>query len=54
MPMRTQGEIEAAISEGISRFEQDYMSRGRNGQPGVAYVQEYHMNVGAAKRTRQS
>jgi hypothetical protein len=27
-PMRTQGEIEAAISEGISRFEQDYMGRG--------------------------
>ena len=28
IPMRTQGEIEAAISEGISRFEQDYMGRG--------------------------
>jgi len=26
--MKTQGEIEAAISEGISRFEQDYMGRG--------------------------
>jgi uncharacterized protein YbcI len=26
--MRSQGEIEAAISEGISRFEQDYMGRG--------------------------
>ncbi len=26
--MRTQGEIEAAISEGIIRFEQDYMGRG--------------------------
>jgi uncharacterized protein YbcI len=26
--MRTQGEIEAAICEGISRFEQDYMGRG--------------------------
>ena len=26
--MRTRGEIEAAISEGISRFEQDYMGRG--------------------------
>ena len=26
--MRTQGEIEAAISEGISRFKQDYMGRG--------------------------
>jgi hypothetical protein len=26
--MRTQGEIEAAISEGISRFEQEYMGRG--------------------------
>ena len=28
IPMRTQGEIEAAVSEGISRFEQDYMGRG--------------------------
>src|SRR5438552_11456769 len=26
--MKTQGEIEAGISEGISRFEQDYMGRG--------------------------
>jgi uncharacterized protein YbcI len=26
--MRTQGEIEAAISEMVSRFEQDYMGRG--------------------------
>jgi uncharacterized protein YbcI len=26
--MRTQGEIEAAICEAISRFEQDYMGRG--------------------------
>ena len=26
--MRTQGEIEAAICEGIARFEQDYMGRG--------------------------
>ena len=26
--MRTKGEIEAAISEEISRFEQDYMGRG--------------------------
>lgn len=26
--MRTQGEIEAAICEGISHFEQDYMGRG--------------------------
>jgi uncharacterized protein YbcI len=26
--MRTRGEIEAAICEGISRFEQDYMGRG--------------------------
>ena len=26
--MRTQGEVEAAISEGISRFEQEYMGRG--------------------------
>ena len=28
--MRTHGEIEAAISEGISRFERDYMGRGPN------------------------
>jgi uncharacterized protein YbcI len=26
--MRTHGEIEAAICEGMSRFEQDYMGRG--------------------------
>src|SRR3984893_17859519 len=26
--MKTQGEIEAAICEGISRFEQDFMGRG--------------------------
>jgi uncharacterized protein YbcI len=26
--MRTQGEIEAAISEGIGRFEQEFMGRG--------------------------
>ncbi len=26
--MRTQGEIEAAICEGVARFEQDYMGRG--------------------------
>jgi uncharacterized protein YbcI len=26
--MKTQGEIEASISEGITRFEQDYMGRG--------------------------
>src|SRR3989304_584945 len=26
--MKTQGEIEAAICEGISRFEQQYMGRG--------------------------
>ena len=26
--MKTQGEVEAAISEGIRRFEQDYMGRG--------------------------
>jgi uncharacterized protein YbcI len=26
--MKTQGEIEAAISEGIGRFQQDYMGRG--------------------------
>jgi uncharacterized protein YbcI len=26
--MKTQGEIESAICEGVSRFEQDYMGRG--------------------------
>jgi uncharacterized protein YbcI len=26
--MKTQGEIESAVSEGIRRFEQDYMGRG--------------------------
>jgi uncharacterized protein YbcI len=26
--MRTQGEIEAAVCEGVARFEQDYMGRG--------------------------
>ena len=26
--MRTQGEIEAAVCAGVSRFEQDYMGRG--------------------------
>ncbi len=26
--MRTQGEMEAAICEGVNRFEQDYMGRG--------------------------
>ena len=26
--MKTQGEIEAAVSAGIARFEQDYMGRG--------------------------
>jgi uncharacterized protein YbcI len=26
--MKTQGELEAAICEGIARFEQDYMGRG--------------------------
>jgi uncharacterized protein YbcI len=26
--MKTRGEIEAAVSEGISRFEQEYMGRG--------------------------
>ena len=29
--MNTQGEIERAICEGISRFEQDYMGRGPKG-----------------------
>lgn len=26
--MKTQGEIEAAVSQGVSRFEQEYMGRG--------------------------
>ena len=26
--LKTQGEIEAAICEGLSRFEQEYMGRG--------------------------
>jgi uncharacterized protein YbcI len=26
--MKTQGEVEAAICEGITRFEQEYMGRG--------------------------
>ena len=26
--MKTQGEIEAAVSDGITRFEQEYMGRG--------------------------
>src|SRR5882757_2109077 len=28
VPIKTHGEIEAAICEGMSRFEQDYMGRG--------------------------
>jgi len=32
--MKTQGEIESAICEGISRFEQDYMGRGRGTRGG--------------------
>ena len=28
IPMKTQGEIEAAICEGMTRFEQEYMGRG--------------------------
>jgi uncharacterized protein YbcI len=28
LPMKSQGEIEAAVCEGMSRFEQDYMGRG--------------------------
>jgi uncharacterized protein YbcI len=28
IPVKTHGEIESAICEGISRFEQDYMGRG--------------------------
>src|SRR4051795_4108049 len=26
--LRTQGEIEAAVSDGVTRFEQEYMGRG--------------------------
>ncbi len=26
--MKTQGEIEAAVSDGVTRFEQEYMGRG--------------------------
>jgi len=29
--MKTQGEIEAAVCQGISRFEQEYMGRGPKG-----------------------
>ena len=28
MAMKTRGEIEAAVSDGVARFEQDYMGRG--------------------------
>jgi uncharacterized protein YbcI len=28
MTMKTQGEIEAAVCEGVTRFEQEYMGRG--------------------------
>ena len=28
VPMKTQGEIEAAVCEGMARFEQEYMGRG--------------------------
>lgn len=28
VPMRTQGEIEAAVCEGMTRFEQEFMGRG--------------------------
>jgi uncharacterized protein YbcI len=28
VPMKTQGEIEAAVCEGIARFQHDYMGRG--------------------------
>lgn len=31
LPLKTQGELESAISEGISRFEHDYMGRGPKG-----------------------
>jgi uncharacterized protein YbcI len=29
--MKTRGEIEAAVSEGVARFEQEYMGRGPKG-----------------------
>jgi len=29
--MKTRGEIEAAICDGVNRFEQDYMGRGGQG-----------------------
>jgi uncharacterized protein YbcI len=35
--MRTRGEIEAAISEEISRFGQDYMGRGPKGTSKSTY-----------------
>ena len=28
LPMKSQGEIESAVSQGMSRFEQEYMGRG--------------------------
>jgi uncharacterized protein YbcI len=31
LAMKTQGEIEAAVCEGITRFEQEHMGRGPNG-----------------------
>jgi len=31
IPMNTQGEIESAISKGMSRFQQEYMGRGPKG-----------------------
>jgi uncharacterized protein YbcI len=27
-PMKTQGEIQSAIADGMTRFEQEYMGRG--------------------------
>ena len=29
LPAQTQGEMETAVCEGISRFEQEYIGRGR-------------------------
>ena len=34
-PTKTQGEIESAIAEGISRFEVEYMGRGPQGRAGA-------------------
>ena len=40
--MKTQGEIEAAICEGVSRFEQDYMGRGPNAENAETQLLHQH------------